>query len=123
MAKNVEKITIQDLEAEYKIPAKQIRVLLRKEGFSAPKLDGAEGFGPKTKYEWDSDSKDLEKIDKILTAFLSNPPVKRGKKKAEEVEENDEETIVEDEDIEEVEEEEEVEEKPKKVKKAKKAKK
>lgn len=65
------KITIQDLATEYGIEAKVIRALLRKNGFTAPAVEAQEGFGPKSKYEWDEDSADLDKIDEILNAHLN----------------------------------------------------
>lgn len=63
-------VTIQDLVDEYGIKPNKLRALIRKLGFKAPPTE-QEGFGPRTKYEWASNSKDLDKIRKALDATAS----------------------------------------------------
>jgi len=80
--KEITMVGIEDLATEYNLESKTIRIILRKGGFAAPKIADATGFGPKTKYEWPSDSDELEKIDTLLTTYIENkknPPVKASK--------------------------------------------
>jgi len=56
-------ITIKELAEEFGAEAKDVRAFIRSLGMKAP-ATGQEGFGPKAKYEWAEDSKDLAKIRK-----------------------------------------------------------
>ncbi|MHA2067680.1 MAG: hypothetical protein ACXABY_25240 [Candidatus Thorarchaeota archaeon] len=111
-------VTVADLAEEYGIEGRKIRMVIRGLGMSAPKVEGAEGFGPKSKYEWPESSKDLKKIRKALEEAAaedkkkakkkpSKKKSKKGKKAAEEEEEADDEEEEDDEDEDEDEEDEE----------------
>ncbi len=56
-------VTIKDLAEEFGVEAKDIRAFIRSLGIKAPPT-GEAGFGPKAKYEWASNSKELAKIRK-----------------------------------------------------------
>lgn len=61
----VEEVTvlISDLEEEFGLSGVQIRQIIRKQGFTAPKLDVKPGtFGPKAKYQWVEGSEELAAI-------------------------------------------------------------
>ena len=65
-------ITIKMLCEEYNVEAKDLRALMRKEGFKAPEIPRAKGeFGPRAKYEWPADSDDLKKIRKAVEKVLA----------------------------------------------------
>ena len=65
-------ITIKMLCEEYSVEAKDLRALIRKEGFKAPEIPRAKGeFGPRAKYEWPADSADLKKIRKAVEKVLA----------------------------------------------------
>lgn len=94
------KVTIKDLCLEYGVEGKDLRALLRANGFKAPEIAREPGvFGPKAKYEWDADSADLKKIRTLVESTLENDeeeattpaaPKAKGKKATEiEVEEDE----------------------------------
>jgi len=56
-------ITVKELAEEFGVEAKDVRAFIRSLGFKAPATN-QEGFGPKAKYEWEEESKELEKIRK-----------------------------------------------------------
>ena len=58
-------ITIKDLEAEFNIPGRKIRVICRKNNLK-PQPKKTEGFGPKAKYEWSQGSPELKKLVELL---------------------------------------------------------
>ena len=65
-------ITIKMLCEEYNVEAKDLRALIRKEGFKAPEIPRAKGeFGPRAKYEWPADSDDPKKIRKAVEKVLA----------------------------------------------------
>lgn len=67
------KVTIKDLSEEFGIEARELRAFLRKEGFKAPEIDRPAGtFGPKSKYEWAADSKELAEIKAKIAASLED---------------------------------------------------
>lgn len=53
--------TIKDLSNKFGIEGKRIRIIARKLGLK-PNPTEEKGFGPKKKYEWEKDSKELKKI-------------------------------------------------------------
>lgn len=61
VTKDTKVITINDLAGEFQTDPRKLRQFIRKLGFRAPKT-GIEGFGPRAKYEWPSDSQELKKI-------------------------------------------------------------
>ena len=64
-------VTIKMLCEEYQVEAKDLRALIRKEGFKAPEIPRQKGeFGPRAKYEWAADSPDLAKIRKAVEKVL-----------------------------------------------------
>ena len=64
-------VTIKMLCEEYQVEAKDLRALIRKEGFKAPEIPRQKGeFGPRAKYEWPADSPDLAKIRKAVEKVL-----------------------------------------------------
>ena len=64
-------VGITDLEKEFGLQGRTIRQVLRKAGLKAPKT-GIEGFGPRARYEWTEDSKDLRQVRSILQEFVSS---------------------------------------------------
>jgi len=56
-------VTIKELAEEFGVEAKDVRAFIRSLGIKAPPT-GEAGFGPKAKYEWASNSKELAKIRK-----------------------------------------------------------
>ena len=65
-------VTIKMLCEEYNVEAKDLRALIRKEGFKAPEIPREKGeFGPRAKYEWAADSPDLAKIRKAVEKVLA----------------------------------------------------
>lgn len=58
-------VTVKDLASGYNMAAREIRVIIRSLGINAPALQ-TEGFGPRAKYEWTSNSPELLKIRKAL---------------------------------------------------------
>lgn len=78
-----EMVTIKDLCAEYEIEAKDLRALLRANGFKAPEIAREPGvFGPKAKYEWAPGSADLKKIRALIESTVEADPVADPKVKA-----------------------------------------
>lgn len=59
-------VTVKDLEGEYGVEARKLRAFLRGLGLRAPEVVGQTGFGPKAKYTWPSDSKELVKIREAI---------------------------------------------------------
>lgn len=58
-------VTVADLAEEFGVEARVVRAFIRSLGFKAPAVEGTEGkFGPRAKYEWDADSKELAQIRK-----------------------------------------------------------
>ena len=106
-------ITVADLAEEYGMEGRRIRQIIRGLGMKAPEVEREGGeFGPRAKYEWKSNSKDLAKIRKAVVeaakADSEKPKAEKkgkGKKKAEadepDVEEDDDDEDDEDEDDEE----------------------
>ena len=78
-------VTIADLEKEFGIEGRKIRMKIRSLGLKAP-ATGVEGFGPKSKYEWASDSAELAQIREAL----QNPAPAKASTKAAAAEESDE---------------------------------
>ena len=64
-------VTIGDLATEFNLEARIIRAFIRKLGFKAPAIVDAVGFGPKSKYEWSSDSTELAEIRKAVKASIT----------------------------------------------------
>lgn len=60
-AAEVEKITVADLSEQLGTDARTLRQFIRGLGLKAPEVK-QEGFGPRAKYEWDADSKELKQI-------------------------------------------------------------
>lgn len=58
---NGDKITVAQLAEQLEVEARVLRQFIRAQGFKAPEVK-QEGFGPRAKYEWDADSKDLKAI-------------------------------------------------------------
>jgi len=79
-------VTVKDLEREFGIEGRKLRLILRRLGLKAPEIKQT-GFGPRAKYEWDADSKDLAKLRKAIKEALET----RGKKATEDEEGEDEE--------------------------------
>jgi len=69
-------ITIKDLSNKFGIDPKRIRVITRKLGLK-PNPTGVEGFGPKKKYEWEKNSKGLEKIVAALKEEVAEEKAKK----------------------------------------------
>lgn len=84
-------VTIKDLEKEFGVEGRKIRILIRGLGLKAPEVK-QEGFGPKAKYEWAADSKELAKIRKAIKDSAA-----AASKKAEEADADDEDEDGEDE--------------------------
>jgi len=87
-AKKKKIVTVSDLAEESGMEGRKIRVVIRGLGMKAPAVEGAEGFGPRAKYEWAEGSKDLTKIRKALKevaakaeADEATPKKGKGKKK------------------------------------------
>lgn len=86
--KGAKTITVKDLQAEYpQLQAHQIRQVIRSLGLRAPELKGVEGFGPRKKYEWDSDAEDLKKIRKALDEYIASREESAASEEDEELEE------------------------------------
>ena len=92
-SKEVKIITIKDLAEQYELEPRQLRAFIRSLGIRAPEIK-QEGFGPRAKYEWAEDSKELKQIVTALEAKLNE----------EDAEDEAEETEAEVEEAEEVEE-------------------
>ena len=75
-------VGIKDLEEKYGQEGKVIRQQLRKAGFSAPSIAGAEGFGPRSRYEWEAGSKELAKVEEVLDAAFAETAAKMAAKKS-----------------------------------------
>lgn len=74
MAATVVMVGVKDLCDEFSIEAKDLRTLLRKQGFKAPEIPREKGqFGPKAKYEWAEGSADLKKIRAAIQEALDAP--------------------------------------------------
>lgn len=59
------KVTVKHLAEEFGTEGRIVRAFIRSLGMKAPEADTPEGtFGPRNKYEWDHDHKDLAKIRK-----------------------------------------------------------
>ena len=66
-------VTVKDLAVEFQMKPKEIRLILREEGFKAPAVDRPKGtFGPKLRYEWPLDSEDLVRIRTVLIGSKDN---------------------------------------------------
>src|SRR5690606_40512925 len=105
--KGAKTITVKDLQAEYpQLQAHQIRQVIRSLGLRAPELKGVEGFGPRRKYEWDSDDEDLKKIRKALDDYIASREESAASEEDEEPEEDEDSEDDEDEDEDEEEDEE-----------------
>ena len=65
MAKTKKVVTIADLAAEYELEGKEVRAVARKIGLKATPCE-QEGFGPKSKYQWDADSEELADLRKAI---------------------------------------------------------
>jgi hypothetical protein len=65
-------ITISDLEEEFAMHARRIRMKLRNAGFSAPAVENANPteFGPRNKYQWEEGSEELNKVRGILDGTI-----------------------------------------------------
>lgn len=58
-------VTVADLAEEFGVEPRVVRAFIRGLGFKAPAVENTEGkFGPRAKYEWDADSKELAQIRK-----------------------------------------------------------
>lgn len=69
-------VTIKDLCAEFEIEAKDLRALLRANGFKAPEIAREPGvFGPKAKYEWAEGSPEIKKIRALIESTVEADPV------------------------------------------------
>ena len=100
--KEAKTITVKDLQAEYpQLAAHQIRQVIRSLGLRAPELKGVEGFGPRKRYEWDENDKDLEKIRKALDEYIASREESAASEEDEEPEEDEDSEDDEDEDEEE----------------------
>ena len=64
-------VTVNDLSEEFGISSRQIRILLRKAGFVAPKVE-SEGFGPRSKYQWTKGSAELAEARTVIQAGLTS---------------------------------------------------
>ena len=62
-------VTIKDLCEEYEVDPRKLRAFLRSKGFNAPEIK-QEGFGPRSKYEWDEKSPELKKIRALINESL-----------------------------------------------------
>lgn len=62
-------VTVNDLATEFKMAPRKVRIIIRSLGINAPAIT-QDGFGPRAKYEWTSDSTELATIKKSL----KNPP-------------------------------------------------
>lgn len=84
-------ITVKDLRAEYpQLEEYQIRQVIRSLGLRAPELKDVEGFGPRKKYAWDANDKDLEKIRKALDEYIASREESAASEEEEESEEVEE---------------------------------
>lgn len=89
--KEAKTITVKDLQAEYpQLEGYQIRQVIRSLGLRAPELKGVEGFGPRKKYEWDSNDEDLKKIRKALDEYIASREESASSEEDEEPEEDEE---------------------------------
>jgi len=70
-AKEVTTVKIADIAAKYELEPRQLRAFIRTLGIRAPEVK-QEGFGPRARYEWLSDSKELKQIIDALEAKLSD---------------------------------------------------
>ena len=64
-------VTIKNLSDEFGLEARKLRIIIRGLGLKAPEVVGAVGFGPRAKYEWSADSKELAKIRKAIQMALA----------------------------------------------------
>ena len=70
MAKTKKVVTIADLAAEYELEGKEVRAVARKIGLKATPCE-QDGFGPKSKYQWDADSEELADLRKAIEEKLA----------------------------------------------------
>ena len=70
MAKTKKVVTIADLAAEYELVGKEVRAVARKIGLKATPCE-QEGFGPKSKYQWDAGSEELADLRKAIEEKLA----------------------------------------------------
>ena len=63
-------VTIADLAAEYELEGKEVRAVARKIGLKATPCE-QDGFGPKSKYQWDADSEELADLRKAIEEKLA----------------------------------------------------
>jgi len=83
-------VTVNDLCDEYKIEARQLRIILRANGLSAKEVEGPlydkDGnetkFGPRKKYTWEEGSKELAEVRDIIEDSLVEAKSKKKKAKA-----------------------------------------
>lgn len=61
-------IRVTDLAEEFGIPPNKVRMFVRSLGLKAPETN-IEGFGPKTKYEWEEGSKELKLIREAWSQY------------------------------------------------------
>lgn len=77
------KVTVADLAKEFDKDPKIIRTAIRAAGLRAPELPKEEGtFGPKAKYEWEPDSKELEQVYDAVETYLDDLEAKEKERKA-----------------------------------------
>lgn len=113
--KKVTTVTVADLADEFGIDGRKIRMAIRASGRKAPEVKDQEGFGPRARYEWKSNSKELKEIRNLLEELAAKEKkaikkTKKSKKKEEdesttEDEEEEDEDEVDDDDVDEDEEE------------------
>lgn len=63
-------VTIADLADEYELEGKDIRAVARKIGLKATPCE-QEGFGPKSKYQWNAESEELADLRKAIEEKLA----------------------------------------------------
>lgn len=63
-------ITVKELAEEFGIDGRVARVYLRKAGLRAPAVE-SEGFGPRSKYQWDEGSPEIAAARKAIEDGLA----------------------------------------------------
>ncbi|MFA7654393.1 MAG: hypothetical protein WCX97_05185 [Candidatus Magasanikbacteria bacterium] len=66
----VKYIGVVELAEKFGIEGRKLRIMLRNLGLVAPRLEGVEGFGPRSKYTWVDGSKELNELIKKLTPVV-----------------------------------------------------
>lgn len=68
-------VNVSHLSKKFGLDPKKVRAIIRGLGYNAPPVKEPQpnNFGPKNKYEFDKNSKELKEIEKALKAHNSPP--------------------------------------------------